>query len=156
LPRAAEVEPDAAEELLLAAVERGGVLAAEALVELRREWFGSSFGLKAAEVARIQLRQKHGRGSGDDGQEALIDGVCEELGEIGAEREPSLPDLVFRALTAFGDKSARKAYELARDALALADQRVRRLEALNEDEGTRARHEAFRIMHELDVGLLES
>ncbi len=156
LPRAAEVEPDAAEELLLAAVERGGVLAAEALVDLRREWFGSSFGLKAAEVARVQLRQKHSRDSGDDGQTALIDVLCEELGERGAEREVSLPDRVFRALTTFSDKSARAAYDQAREALLVAADLVKRLEALHEDESPRARHEAFRLMHELDVGLLES
>lgn len=156
LPRAAEVEPDAAEELLLAAVERGGVLAAEALVDLRREWFGSSFGLKAAEVARVQLRQKHSRDATDDGQVALIDVLCEELGERGEERPVSLPDRVFRALTTFGDKSARAAYDQAKEALQVAAERVARLEALQGDDSSRARHEAFRLMHELDVGLLES
>ncbi|MFT3928157.1 MAG: serine/threonine-protein kinase [Myxococcales bacterium] len=156
LPRAAEVEPDAAEELLMAATERGGVLAAEALVDLRREWFGSSFGLKAAEVARVQLRQKHGGDSSDDGQVALIDVLCEELGERGEDRAPSLPDRVFKALSAFGNKSARAAYEQAREALGVASELLKRLESLNESEGTKARHESFRLMHELDVGLLES
>ena len=156
LPRAAEVEPDAAEELLMAATERGGVLAAEALVDLRREWFGSSFGLKAAEIARVLLRQKHGAENSDDGQVALIDVLCEELGERGDDRAPSLPDRVFKALTAFGNKSARAAYDQAREALGVAAELLKRLESLNESEGSRARHEAFRLMHELDVGLLES
>jgi hypothetical protein len=156
LPRAAEVEPDAAEELLLAATERGGVLAAEALVDLRREWFGSSFGLKAAEAARVLLRQRHSAESSDDGQVALVNVLCEELGERGDERGPSLPDRVFKALTAFGNKSARAAYDQAREALGVASELLRKLESLNESEGTKARHEAFRLMHELDVGLLES
>ncbi len=156
LPRAAEVEPDAAEELLMAATERGGVLAAEALVDLRREWFGSSFGLKAAEVARVLLRQKHGADQSDDGQVALVDVLCEELGERGDERPPSLPDLVFKALTAFGSKSARAAYEQAREALVVASELIKRLENVNESDSARARHETFRLMHELDVGLLES
>lgn len=156
LPRAAEVEPDAAEELLLAAVERGGLLAAEALLDLRREWFGSDFGVRAAELSRVQLRQKHGRGSDDDGHAALIDVLCEELGELGSERQDSLPDLVFRALTAFGETSARAAYELAREAFATAEQRVGQLEALHDVDTPAARRETFRLLHELDVGLLES
>lgn len=156
LPRAAEVEPQAAEELLLAAVEKGGAFAAEALLDLRREWSGTNFGVKAAEVARVQLRQKHGRGSSDDGHTALIDLLCEELGELGEERLESLPNLVFRALTAFADKSARAAYELARSALSLAEQHVSRLEWLDEDESPTVRHQIFRILDELDVGLLES
>jgi len=156
LPRAAEVEPDAAEELLLAATQRGGVLAAEALVDLRREWFGSSFGLKAAELARVLLRQKHGAESRDDGQVALIDVLCEELGERGDDRAPSLPDRVFKALSAFGNKSARAAHDQAREALGVASEMLTKLESLNESESRRARHEAFRLTHELDVGLLES
>jgi len=156
LPRAAEVEPEAAEQLLLAAVERGGALAAEALLDLRREWIGTPFGLKAAEFARVQLRQKHGGGSSDDGHTALIDLLCEELGETGDERLTSLPDLVFGALTTFADTSARAAYDQARHALSLAEQHVSRLEWLDEDESPRVRHQIFRILDELDVGLLES
>jgi len=156
LPRAAEVEPQAAEELLLAAVERGGALAAEALLDLRREWAGTDFGLKAAELARVQLRKKHGRGSSDDGHAALIDLVCEELGETGEDRPTSLPKLVFGALSAFANHSARAAYDKACEALVIAEQLVTRLEWLNEDDGPRARHEVFRALDELDVGLLES
>lgn len=156
LPRAAEVEPEAAEELLRITVERGGALAAEALLDLRREWFGTLFGAKAAEIARVSLRQRYGKGSDDDGHTALIDLLCEELGEQGGEREPSLPDAVFAALTAFATQSARHAYEKARAALAMAEERVNRLAQLDEEEGPRARVELFRIMHELDAGLLES
>lgn len=156
LPRAAEVEPEAAEELLRVAVERGGPLAAEALLDLRREWFGSEFGLKAAEIARVSLRQRYGKGGDDDGHAALIDLLCEELGEQGVEREPSLPDAVFAALAAFANQSAREAYERARSALAMAEAKVERLAQLDEDEGPRARIELFRIMHELDAGVLES
>jgi hypothetical protein len=156
LPRAAEVEPEAAEELLRITVERGGALAAEALLDLRREWFGTAFGAKAAEIARVSLRQRYGRGSEDDGHAALIDLLCEELGEQGEERAPNLPDAVFAALTSFATEGARQAYEGARAALSLAEQRVLRLSQLDEDEGPRARMELFRIMHELDAGLLES
>jgi hypothetical protein len=156
LPRAAEVEPEAAEELLRSAVERGGPLAAEALLDLRREWFGSEFGRKAAEIARVSLRQRYGKGGDDDGHAALIDLLCEELGEQGVEREPSLPDAVFAALAAFATQSAREAYERARVALSMAEAKVERLAQLDEEDGPRARIELFRIMHELDAGLLES
>jgi hypothetical protein len=156
LPRAAEVEPEAAEELLRITVERGGALAAEALLDLRREWFGTAFGEKAAAIARVSLRQRYGRGSDDDGHTALIDLLCEELGEQGEERAPNLPDAVFAALTSFATEGARQAYEGARAALALAEQRVTRLSQLDEEDGPRARMELFRIMHELDAGLLES
>ena len=156
LPRAAEVEPEAAEELLRTAVERGGALAAEALLDLRREWFGTEFGAKAAEIARVSLRQRYGKGSDDDGHSALIDLLCEELGEQGSEREPSLPDAVFDALATFATEGAPKAYERARAALAMASAKVDRLAELDEDEGPRARIELFRIVHDLDAGLLES
>jgi hypothetical protein len=155
LPRAAEVEPDAAEQLLLAAVEKGGAPAAEALVELRHEWVGTDFGLKAAEVARVALRQRLGRANGDDGHAALIDVLCEELGETG-EGAPGLPGMVLGALTAFADSGARLAYEQARLSLERAETLVRRLELLDENDGARAREEVFRALHELDVGLLES
>ncbi|HEX6242233.1 MAG TPA: hypothetical protein VFZ61_15085, partial [Polyangiales bacterium] len=102
------------------------------------------------------LRQKYGRGSEDDGHAALIDLLCEELGEQGEERAPNLPDAVFAALTSFATEDARRAYDGARRALSLAEQRVERLAQLDEDEGPRARMELFRIMHELDAGLLES
>ena len=38
----------------------------------------------------------------------------------------------------------------------MASDLLKRLESLNESESPRARHDAFRLMHELDVGLLES
>jgi serine/threonine protein kinase len=156
LPRPAEVEPEAAEELLHIAVERGGPLAAEALLDLRREWFGTEFGLKAAEIARVSLRQRYGKGCEDDGHAALIDLLCEELGEQGSEREENLPDAVFAGLTAFATEGAREAYERARVALSMAEAKVERLAELEEDGGPKARIELFRIMHELDAGLLES
>lgn len=156
LPRAAEVEPEAAEQLLLPAVEKGGTLAAEALLDLRREWADTDFGLRAAEVARVQLRQRYGRGLEDDGQNALIDLLCEGLGETGPERPPSLPDLVFRAQQAFADVSARAAYDLARDALTAAEEAASRLPVLQAADTSETRREEFRILHELDVGLLES
>ena len=156
LPRAAEVEPEAAEQLLRQAVEHGGALAAEALLDLRREWFGTDFGSKASEIARVFLRKRYGTSAGDDGQAALIDLLCEELGEQGAERSATLPDAVFSALMAFASQGAREAYELAQTALQMATERVDRLEATDESEGPRARQEVFRVLHELDVGLCES
>jgi hypothetical protein len=155
LPRAAEVEPDAAEDLLAAAVEKGGVLAAEALLDLRREWYGTSFGLAAAELARSQLRQRFVHGSDDDGQAALIDLLCQDLGESEPRGTP-LPEAVFQALTAFADTSARTAHDLARGALTLAEDSVARLSVLDESRGPEARREAFRILQELDLALLET
>jgi hypothetical protein len=155
LPRAAEVEPDAAEDLLSAAVEQGGVLAAEALLDLRREWYGTSFGLAAAEKARSQLRQRFAHGSDDDGHAALIDLLCQDLGESEPRATP-LPEAVFQALTAFADTSARTACDLARTALALAEDSVARLAVLDESRGPEARREAFRILQELDLALLET
>ncbi len=56
LARAAEVEPEAAEALMLAAVERGGLLAAEALLDLRRELADDARCRRAAELAWRRLR----------------------------------------------------------------------------------------------------
>jgi hypothetical protein len=156
LPRAAEAEPEAAESLLLAAVERGGALAAEALLDLRREWAQGGFGARAAEVARVQLRQRHGRPSEDDGHTALIDLLCEELGEAGNERPATLPDLVFQGLLAFAEQDARAAYDLAKTALTAAEERVTSLENMDVADGPAARMLMFRTLQELDVALLES
>ena len=156
LPRAAEVEPDAAEALLLSAVERGGILSAEALLDLRREWFGSDFGVSACDHARNLLRQRYGQSGDDDGQGALIELLCAELESHERERAPTLPSLVFHALSSFADTSARGAFDLARTALMFAESHVARLEQLDDEDSPRSRREAFRILHELDVALFET
>jgi hypothetical protein len=76
LPRAAESDPAAVDDLLEAAVRVGGVEAAEALVELRRERIHDELGIWAAQHARVSLREAlTALGGRDDGQAALLEAL---------------------------------------------------------------------------------
>jgi hypothetical protein len=80
LPRAAEVEPEAAEELLVQLVERGGLDAAAALVDVRRERLREGYGAAASALAREHIRRMLARGKlRDDGQVALLEALDTEL-----------------------------------------------------------------------------
>src|SRR5204863_6901029 len=89
LARAAEAEPEAAEELLNQIVRIGGLEGAEALVELRRERVGD-FGAWAAAYARDKLQTWiASHPSDDDGRLALCQALIDELAPVD-QRTPSL------------------------------------------------------------------
>ncbi len=155
LARAAEVEPEAAEDLLDQIVRLGGIEAAEALVELRRERVGSDFGLRAARYARDKLKKWIAtQRFDDDGRIELCEVLIEELSSE-SEHKPTLRDGIDRALRAFAERDARHAFSEAQRAFQAALAKVVELEMAN-DADHAGRRAGFRAMRELDVALLET
>ncbi|HEX2675970.1 MAG TPA: serine/threonine-protein kinase [Polyangiales bacterium] len=155
LARAAEAEPEAAEDLLEQIVRMGGIEAAEALVELRRERVGAEFGMRAARHAKDKLlKWLSTQRFEDDGRVALCEMLIEEL-SADNERTPTLRDRLDSALRAFAEKDARHAFSEAQSVFQAAIARMNELEGAseNDQEGRRA---GFRAMRELDVTLLET
>jgi len=155
LPRAAEVEPEAVDELLESLVRIGGIDAIEALVELRRERLGPTVGAWASELARAQLREAiASAGARDDGLLALMEALHAELAPEPERDATTLPDRIAIALTAFAERSAAAACEEARSLVEVADGTVGMLLLCGEDDSAGRKH-AFRALRELDVALLE-
>ena len=155
LARAAEVEPETAEDLLEQIVRIGGVEAAEALVELRRERVASNFGARSARIARDKLKKwLASQTQADDGRAALCEALIEEL-TPDTEHKPSLRDDLDRALALFAERDARQAYADAGRVWEAAKQRLHELEA-SSDADPQARRRGFRLLRELDVALLET
>lgn len=155
LPRAAEAEPEAAEELCTALVREGGIDAAEALLSLRHERVGGDFGAWACQMARAKLREQGFAESDDDGLAALVSALDQDLRPVEERERPSLRMHLEAALAAFADENARAAYTKAQSVLAEVDATLRRLEAA--PQSTReGRREAFLALRELDGALLET
>jgi hypothetical protein len=155
LTRAAEVEPEAAEDLLEQIVRMGGVEAAEALVELRRERAGTEFGARAARLARDKLKKWLAtQRIEDDGRVALCEALIEELSN-DETRAPSLRDDLEAALRTFAEQDARHAHEAATRLWSRALLKVGELEA-SSDSTSEARQRRFRLLREIDVALLET
>jgi hypothetical protein len=161
LPRAAEAEREAAEELLDLVLDGGRVDIGEAALELRSELGESPLTEHAAAHALAQLKER-GKSSGDDGAEALALEVTRDLERSGRDDQP-LRDQIERALHAFGTQGAKEAHALARDALAAAQGSLFALEAVVPEEdaqegkgGSIARRTSLAVLRDLDVSLLES
>ncbi len=155
LARAAEAEPEAAEDLLDQIVRLGGIEAAEALVELRRERVGADFGLRAARHAKDKLlKWLATQRFEDDGRVALCEMLIEELSP-DRDRVPTLRDRLESALNAFARKDARHAYAEAQLVFQAAIARVNDLESASDNEQD-GRRNGFRAMRELDMTLLET
>jgi hypothetical protein len=157
LSRAAEAEPDAAEDLLVALVRIGGLDAVEALVELTQERLGNDFGDWAARLAVTRLADPEVRGrEEDDGRDALCSALERELKppeELTGD--PTLRELLDDARDTFASGNARAAYGKAVAIVALLDKHMTRLEKAREST-TEGRIEAFRVLRELDLSLLET
>jgi hypothetical protein len=154
LARAAEAEPEAAEELLNRIVRVGGIEGAEALVELRRERVGE-FGSWAAQYARDKLQAWLGsQPIGDDGRVALCEALIDELAPAD-QRTPTLRDLLDAAQRAFAERDARSAFMQAQEIFQQALRKLGDLEQTREADAT-GRKAGFRAMRELDVALLET
>ncbi len=156
LPRAAEVEPEAAEELCTALVRAGGIDAAEALLSLRQERVGGEFGAWACQMARAKLRERELIGSDDDGVAALASILDEELRpEEERDAAPSLRMVLEGALAAFAEDGARAAYGRAFGVLHRVDATLRRLESASLDT-REGRRESYHALRELDSVLTET
>jgi hypothetical protein len=154
LARAAEQEPEAAEELLNQIVRIGGLEGAEALVELRRERVGE-FGAWAAQYAREKLENWLNTSRiDDDGRVALCEALIDELSPPD-RRQMTLRDSLDAALRAFAEHDARSAFVLAQDIFQQAQARISELEQAHDGERA-GRRMGFRATRELDVALLET
>lgn len=155
LARAAEAEPDAAEELLTTLVQQGGLDALEALVELREEQLGNDFGDWAARLAIARLSDLSNQ-SDDDGQEALIAALDAELRTVEeVDRPATLRERIGAARDAFATEGSRAAHVRATQIVAVVSATVERLETAATDT-TEGRHQTFHALRELDLALLET
>jgi hypothetical protein len=157
LSRAAEAEPDAAEELLVTLVRIGGLDAVEALVELTQERLGNDFGDWAARLAITRLSDPLVRGpEADDGRDALCAALERELKPRSEQdREATLREQLDEARDAFATESARTAYTKAVAIVKTLNDQIDKLEATRE-HSREGRIECFRVLRELDLALLET
>ena len=155
LARAAEVEPEIAEDLLEEIVRLGGLEAAEALVELRRERVTAEFGARSARIARDKLRKwlaTHPQE--DDGRSALCEALIEELSD-GPAPIHNLRDELDHARGLFVERDARHAYTEAWRVWAHAKDKLLEIETSHDDSHD-ARKRGFRLLRELDEALLQT
>jgi hypothetical protein len=158
LSRAAEAEPDAAEDLLVALVRIGGLDAIEALVELTQERIGNDFGDWAQRLAITRLTDPEVRGGGeDDGRDALCAALERELKprDEQDERDHTLREMLDEARDAFATGNARAAYAKAVAIIAAVEKNLKVLEKARE-HSREGRMEAFRVLREIDLSLLET
>ncbi|MEZ4337101.1 MAG: hypothetical protein R3B82_10770 [Sandaracinaceae bacterium] len=154
--RAAEVEPEAAEELCTTLVRAGGLDAAEALLSLRHERVGGEFGVWAQQMARAKLREAGWLESDDVGQAALAEALDDDLKPDEERATPATLRMYLEgALAAFAEDGAEAAYGRAHGVLHEVEAALRALEGAPQhvDAG---RREAFLALRELDGALLES
>lgn len=156
LPPVAEVEPEAAEELVEALATVAPISIADSLVELRQQVRG--FGTRAAEICAESLRSSLGAPELDDGLSALARAILDDL---ESETASDLAGAVSDALEAFAERGTLAAHELATRALELAGERVSELEGLEVDYhggiGTsEPRRRAMTLLRDIDGALLES
>jgi eukaryotic-like serine/threonine-protein kinase len=164
VPAAAEVEPEAAEELLDVVVDASPpMLVAEFLPELIALGPGGSFGKRTAALLRDALGQLGPAsalpGEIDDGAVALRARVLADLGPA-EERQRSTLDALRDGLRAFAEQGAKVAFQAGLEALDITRGSLATLEALQEPadggrQGTIARRASFAALREIDTGLLE-
>jgi len=155
LARAAESEPEAAEDLLNLIVRAGGIDAAEALVDLKRERIGAGFGTAASKYACGRLQKMLAAPDADDGRRALCESLCDELAPENERQRTSLRDRLDGALLAWAETNARRAYSEAQTVCQLVFSQVAELEQAL-DESAEGRRSAFRVLRELDLAVLET
>jgi hypothetical protein len=154
LPRAAEAEPEAADELLDLVLARAGADIGEAVIDLRAELGPSALGDRAA-VRALAALQGRGKVDGDDGAAAIAREVARDL-ESGPRDDEPLRDVIARALRAFAEEGSKGAHARARDALSAARGSLEALEAASRDEdGSIARRTSLAVLRDLDLSLLE-
>ncbi|RYE94336.1 MAG: hypothetical protein EOO75_02240, partial [Myxococcales bacterium] len=158
IPAAAEIEPEAAEEVLDDLfTEADPLLMAEALGEVLPQGPGGDFGDRVRH-GLLDLLGKLAPGSRLTGE--IDDGAVATRAQVVAslrppdEREAVLGDALVAALDAFAEQGARVAFAAAGEVLATADGALATLEALGDDSAL-ARRTGFAALRSLDAGLLE-
>jgi hypothetical protein len=157
LTPAAEVEPEAAEELIEAIAGVSPITIADSLVELRAEVRG--VGAQAADICASALRNSLASPELDDGLSALARAILNDLESAGDGRE--LHDALRAALDAFAEDGPREAFALARQAQLIASSRVGQLESFDvrydaAPGQSESRRQAMTLLRDIDTNLLES
>lgn len=155
---AADLEPEAAEELLNAIAAAAPVPVAESVAELRNEV--GSFGAKAAEQCKKALSALLTTPEPDDGLLALARAILRDLSSDGGDASELL-GAIRVAENAFVEASAREAHTRALSALAIATETVSALESLDMTDDSNAqasmcRRAAASLLREIDGHLLEN
>jgi hypothetical protein len=160
LPRAAEMEPEAAQELLERVLEKAAPDIGEAVLDLRAE-LGESPLADRAYARAIALLSGQPKDTSDDGASALSMEVLRDLGNPMGD-DDSLRAQIAAALREFAAGGAKQAYAMARRALSTARASVDALEAVSREEdaeesraGSIARRTAVAVLRDLDLSLLE-
>lgn len=153
LSRAVDTEPEAAEALLGDLIQVGSLDAIEALVRVRQEHASSAVGSRAADMARRRIESGDFDASGDDGREALLGVLGEELSPRDTTR--ALWEELRGAHEAFVTAGARAAHSRALGVVERADMLLDDLEATS-DATPDQRRQAFVILREIDRTLLET
>jgi len=150
------VEPEMSESFAAELIVPGGIEAIEALVELRREHDSADACAAAARAASAWLADAlHRDDRADDGRTALLQTLADELaaGPAGAEGPLAARLRQARQSVLAGDPGG--ALDAARDAVVIAIDGLETLNQLREDDPADRRHE-YRLLRELDMGLLET
>ncbi len=151
LTRAIDVEPEACEQLLAEALKTGGVLAAEAFLELRRE------ARRADDLAGFATLAELDPEAVDPSQQELVAHLRDALERVHTrEHGASLHALIDDALDTYVQEGPAAAMAPALRALTVAGEHIERLALIQEEHGRRARRELLRLMAELDHGLCAS
>lgn len=159
LTRAAEAEPEAADELFDLAVKGPAEDFADAVVYLRRELGSSPLVEKAEKRALERLATKRSTPSSDDGAVALAAALVRDL-ERSSDDTDSLSSQAENALLAFATEGAKPAHAQGLALLEAARGGVDTLLAVGDEEGDSAtsgmaRRAAFAVVRDIDFGLLE-
>jgi hypothetical protein len=156
LSRAAEVEPEAAEGLLLPLLKLGGLAAAEACVDLFDEGVGEKFGHEAVPFLREMLHAQLADPEvhADDGAIALIEWLLSRF-STPDEGGSALDVAVRRALVLFEEQGTAAALRGAAEALSCAESVVARLVSVDQ-ETHEGRVTMGRALIEIDLGLLQA
>ena len=150
----AEVEPEAAEELLQELADHSPISIADGLVELRRHVPG--IGDKAAARCVAALRQSLATPERDDGLTALASSIIDDLEGRGGS---PLANSLRQATTAFAQQGTEAAYGAALEALRLAQAGVGVVEGLDvhyrAGVGAEARQRTMKSLRELHIEVLQ-
>ena len=163
LPAAAEVEPEAAEEILdLVLAHAPALPVAEALPDVLAEGPGGNFGARAREMVAGVLGRAVSTGSTDDVDDGALALRAQLLGELGPDdgRKRCVVDVLRAGLHAFVREGARAAFACGQEALELARASFATLEALEDHTdpgraGSISRRTGFTALRDLDLGLFE-
>lgn len=154
IPRAAEVEPEAAEELLNQLVTRADVSTAEALVELRQHQV-ADFGSKAFETMRERLEVISNQVSASDlGLRALCTCLMQELCPDGPAPSEAILRRAKLGLECFAEQGASSAGVQAKrtlDQVQSACDKLNHIDLQNEQDWL----SSFQLLRNLDMGLLK-